>query len=512
MTIGVFDSGFGGLTVLRELVAHLPHADYLYLGDSARLPYGSKSPSTVAHYASASARFLVNQGANCWSSPAIPPPRSPSSRFAKPSPFPSSASSNRAPRPPPNSPNPAASASSAPPPPSPVTPIPPPSSTINSMSSKKPVLCLCPLIEEGWIEHPVTEQVARIYLGELLAACASKWAAGERPDAVVLGCTHYPLLKPLLGRLLPAHMRMVDSAQAVAHEVARALASEHPSFRGAKTSSTSSPPIPSKSSAPSAPASSAFPSAPSNSSTSPNNLPSNRSPHVNHDVTGTNSCLRNSPHGSPRFSLRLASPPGLPTSIAHGIQTAWRFRPQSPRAQLRHRRPSAAATSSSKPGATPTSRKPPASIDHLPRRRRQHVRFRRHLLRRPLGRDPRQGHRGTPRQGPDLHQGHLPHRQTVPTTVGSSRYHLIDACRRQPEPPGHRLHRPLPPPWLRRHHPRRRNPDTLDDAGPRRQGPLHRLLQLLRLAPHEIPRRLRTIRLVPLRRPSGLLLADRPRL
>src|SRR6201987_1525150 len=62
-TIGVFDSGFGGLTVLKELVGLSPHADYLYFGDTARLPYGSKSVETVARYAVAAAHFLENRGA-----------------------------------------------------------------------------------------------------------------------------------------------------------------------------------------------------------------------------------------------------------------------------------------------------------------------------------------------------------------------------------------------------------------------------------------------------------------
>src|SRR5205807_9179287 len=57
-TIGVFDSGVGGLTVLRALLEHIPDADYLYFGDSARLPYGWKSAATVAHYAAAATRFL----------------------------------------------------------------------------------------------------------------------------------------------------------------------------------------------------------------------------------------------------------------------------------------------------------------------------------------------------------------------------------------------------------------------------------------------------------------------
>src|SRR6201997_2701661 len=62
-TIGVFDSGFGGLTVLKALLEVVPNADYLYFGDTARLPYGSKSAETVAKYACEAARFLEQQGA-----------------------------------------------------------------------------------------------------------------------------------------------------------------------------------------------------------------------------------------------------------------------------------------------------------------------------------------------------------------------------------------------------------------------------------------------------------------
>src|SRR5208283_3067955 len=63
LTIGVFDSGFGGLTVLRELLPRIPGAHYIYLGDTARLPYGSKSQATIARYAVESARFLESHGA-----------------------------------------------------------------------------------------------------------------------------------------------------------------------------------------------------------------------------------------------------------------------------------------------------------------------------------------------------------------------------------------------------------------------------------------------------------------
>src|SRR5271169_1848485 len=73
---------------------------------------------------------------------------------------------------------------------------------------------LVPLVEEGWVEHPVTEQVARIYLGE---AFADGFADA---DVLVLGCTHYPLLKPLLRRVAPGHVSIVDSAESTALAVA----------------------------------------------------------------------------------------------------------------------------------------------------------------------------------------------------------------------------------------------------------------------------------------------------
>ena len=70
-TIGVFDSGFGGLTVLKALLELIPGADYAYFGDTARLPYGSKSVETVARYAVEAAHYLESHGRRCWSSPAI---------------------------------------------------------------------------------------------------------------------------------------------------------------------------------------------------------------------------------------------------------------------------------------------------------------------------------------------------------------------------------------------------------------------------------------------------------
>jgi glutamate racemase len=77
-----------------------------------------------------------------------------------------------------------------------------------------------PLVEEGWVDHPVTEQVARIYLDEAFAGDA------QQSDVLVLGCTHYPLLRPMLSRIAPAHVAIVDSAESTAHDVARRLQGE----------------------------------------------------------------------------------------------------------------------------------------------------------------------------------------------------------------------------------------------------------------------------------------------
>jgi len=81
-----------------------------------------------------------------------------------------------------------------------------------------------PLVEEGWVEHTVTEQVARIYLSEAFSDDAGDFNA----DVLVLGCTHYPLIKPLLRRVAPEHVAIVDSAESTAREVARQLQIEMP--------------------------------------------------------------------------------------------------------------------------------------------------------------------------------------------------------------------------------------------------------------------------------------------
>ncbi len=218
-TIGVFDSGFGGLTVLRALVARLPRARFAFLGDTARLPYGSKSRRTIARYAAESAQFLVReQGAEflviaCNTASAL---ALDAIQDAVPVPVlgviePGAAAARAASR----TGDVLVIATDA---------------TVQShayaaacraqgmRALEKACPLLVPLVEEGWTAHPVTAEVIRIYLDELNAEAA---ALGLNPDTLVLGCTHYPLLRPLIEHAVPAAMRVIDSAEAAAEAAVR---------------------------------------------------------------------------------------------------------------------------------------------------------------------------------------------------------------------------------------------------------------------------------------------------
>lgn len=216
-TIGVFDSGFGGLTVLKALLEVIPDADYVYFGDTARLPYGSKSAETVAKYAVEAARQLESNGSQllviaCNTATALALDRiteaakvpvigvvEPGAQAA------ASATKNGK------------------------VIVVGTEATVSSHAYQKALesrglevremACplLVPLVEEGWIDHPVTEQVVRVYLDEAFAD------GFHDADTMVLGCTHYPLLKPLLQRVRPGHVRIVDSAESTACSVATRL-------------------------------------------------------------------------------------------------------------------------------------------------------------------------------------------------------------------------------------------------------------------------------------------------
>jgi len=228
MKVGVFDSGFGGLTVLRALMEQIPAADYVYLGDTARLPYGAKSRATVARYAVSSARFLVEQGAEflviaCNTASAL---ALDAIRDAVPVPVlgvvetgANAAKANSATR------DVLVMATAA---------------TVEShayaaacaerglRALEKACPLLVPLVEEGWIEHPVTAEVLRIYLSELAEQAQ---AGGLQADTLVLGCTHYPLLRAQIERMVPGalpgsasgSLRVIDSAEVTAEQVRQKL-------------------------------------------------------------------------------------------------------------------------------------------------------------------------------------------------------------------------------------------------------------------------------------------------
>lgn len=219
-SIGVFDSGFGGLTVLRALLKQLPGADYTYLGDTARLPYGAKSQATVARYAVSSARFLVEEGAeylviacNTASALALDAIRD-AVRVPVLGVIETGAN--------------AALASTK----TRDVLVMATAATVEShayaaacaqrglRAYEKACPLLVPLVEEGWIDHPVTNEVLRIYLAELLAESAERKLS---PDTLVLGCTHYPLLRAQIARAVPESMRVIDSADVTAEQVAEAI-------------------------------------------------------------------------------------------------------------------------------------------------------------------------------------------------------------------------------------------------------------------------------------------------
>ncbi len=236
LRIGVFDSGVGGLTVLRALLERIPEAEYVYLGDTARLPYGSKSQETIARYAVSSARFLVEQGAdflviacNTASALALDAIRD----AAAPVPVIGVIETGAN----------AADATSR----TRRVLVIATAATVGSHayrlacrargldSYEKACPLLVPLVEEGWTDHPVTAEVVRIYLEELMGELGHSTAiqpSTPPPDTLVLGCTHYPLLRRVIEHALQARhqrdpasplIRVIDSAEVTAEQVAQAL-------------------------------------------------------------------------------------------------------------------------------------------------------------------------------------------------------------------------------------------------------------------------------------------------
>jgi len=228
--IGVFDSGVGGLTVVRALRRALPHEDVLYLGDTARVPYGSKSARTVERYALSCQAFLLDRGVklvliacNTASANALPAlvdaSPVPVIGAVEPGAFTALAASRNG-----------------------HIGVIGTLSTIRSGAYERAIAArdpdavvtslacplLVPLAEEGWSDDDVSVAVARRYLGKLFA--------GDRDmDTIVLGCTHYPLLQTVLHRvaceIAEAEIAVVDSASAMA-EAARQTLERSQSFEG----------------------------------------------------------------------------------------------------------------------------------------------------------------------------------------------------------------------------------------------------------------------------------------
>ena len=214
--LGFFDSGVGGLTVVRAVQELLPAEDILYLGDTARLPYGSKSPETIRQFADEDVRFLLARGVkaivvacNTATAHALPRLRE---QYRTPiigviEAGVDAALAN------PNTERIGIIATRG---------------TIRSHAYQHALALrrtgliihgqaaplLVPLVEEDWIDHPATVMVLQTYLEPLV---------GKGIDTLMLACTHYPLLIPVLRQLLPPEVRMVDSATTCAEHLKREL-------------------------------------------------------------------------------------------------------------------------------------------------------------------------------------------------------------------------------------------------------------------------------------------------
>jgi glutamate racemase len=214
--IGVFDSGIGGLTVVRELERQLPHERIIYFGDTARVPYGPKSPTTVQRYSREISDWLVGEGVkaivvacNTATAHALPMLREYLSVPVVGVVEPGARAAMRATR-------------------SRVVGVIGTAGTIASGAYERAIHAIdpaarvvahacplfVPLVEEGWLDREATRLIAQEYLEPLAVAGV---------DTIVLGCTHYPLLAPLLGEIARPGVRLIDSAAETAAETRRTL-------------------------------------------------------------------------------------------------------------------------------------------------------------------------------------------------------------------------------------------------------------------------------------------------
>ena len=214
--IGVFDSGIGGLTVVRSLMERLPFENIIYFGDTARVPYGVKSVETINRYAAQITEFLIKKDVKLLivacntmaavayqtiidlSSVPVLEVIDASARIAIQKTKSKSIGIIGTP------------------------------ATINSNAYARSIHLLdkdarvfsqicplfVPLVEEGWFDHPATKLIAQEYLKPVIA---------EQVDTLVLGCTHYPLLKPLLQDIMGKSVKLIDSAEAMSEIAANLI-------------------------------------------------------------------------------------------------------------------------------------------------------------------------------------------------------------------------------------------------------------------------------------------------
>jgi glutamate racemase len=214
--IGIFDSGVGGLTVFRAIERRLPSESLVYLGDTARIPYGTRSLSTVERYAMEDAAFIESKNVKaiviaCNTASALA-----AARLRETCSVPVlgviRAGARRA----------VGATSNG------KIGVIATEATVASGAYERAIKSIradvevvsraCPLFvplaEEGWVNHSVTEQVAEEYLSELRTAGV---------DTLVLGCTHYPILRPVIERVMGESVSYIDSGEAVAEAVAQLL-------------------------------------------------------------------------------------------------------------------------------------------------------------------------------------------------------------------------------------------------------------------------------------------------
>lgn len=223
--IALFDSGVGGLTVFRAIRELLPQESLVYLGDTARVPYGIKSPATICRYTESAASRLLDYGikmiviaCNTATAAALPILRE---KFAPLPVFgviePGAEAAARATR----NGRIAIIATEA---------------TIQGRAYQKAIAEICPqartiaractlfvsLAEEGWANGPIADAVAQRYIGDLFQ---TKKSRKSLPDTLLLGCTHFPLFRQTLEKIAGPETSIVDSAQATARKVMQELRS-----------------------------------------------------------------------------------------------------------------------------------------------------------------------------------------------------------------------------------------------------------------------------------------------